>query len=148
MNEHVTILHVDDRPDDLWLFSIAFDKSGITGTVVSLVSTQAAILYLNRMGEYAQAARPDRIILDYEMPWMNGKQLIDVIRSTETFKNIPIVLLSGADPDVLARDNPGVDAIVVKPNNIEGLIALMPTLMGPLTSKIYRVPRTSRTPWR
>ncbi len=124
MSDDALILHVDDNADDRQLFAMAVKRSGLRAQVVSLPSSQAAVLFSSRLGEYAESPTPDLIVLDYDMPWMPGRELIRFIRNAKGMSTVPIVILSGCPDPAVAACSPsfGADAFVKKPATIEELI--------------------------
>src|SRR3954470_8381220 len=80
-----------------------------------------ALDYLRREGRYSDAIRPDLILLDLNMPRMDGRETLAAIKTDEQLKAIPVVILtpSGAAPDISARYQPRATASVTKPFGLD-----------------------------
>ncbi|HET6478557.1 MAG TPA: response regulator, partial [Actinoplanes sp.] len=80
-----------------------------------------ALDYLRREGDYAQASRPDLILLDLNMPRMDGRETLAAIKTDDQFKAIPVVILttSGAEPDIVASYQHRANAYVTKPFGLD-----------------------------
>jgi len=86
------VLYADDDADDLMLMQLAFDDYAANVEVVTACDGKEALLYLKNLSP-ADAA-PCLIILDVNMPRMNGKEALKAIRSLKRFENTPIVLFT------------------------------------------------------
>src|SRR5690348_6888224 len=97
-------------------------ESSDTRTVVDRVSDgREALDYLRREGRFAEAHRPDLILLDLNMPRMDGRETLAAIKSDEELKAIPVVILttSGAAPDIVASYQQRANAYVTKPFGLD-----------------------------
>ena len=115
------ILVVDDDDADALMIEEALENSE-THTVVSRVADgREALDYLARTGPYADAHRPDLILLDLNMPRMDGRETLAAIKSDDRLKAIPVVILttSGAAPDIVASYQHRANAYVTKPFNLD-----------------------------
>jgi len=75
------ILHIDDDEDDRALFAMAFAKSGLDGVLHSLGGAADALLHLNQLGPHVGAARPKLIILDLSLPRLDGRELLELLKT-------------------------------------------------------------------
>jgi CheY-like chemotaxis protein len=115
------ILVVDDDDADALMIEEALESSE-THTLVSRVADgREALDYLNRSAPYSDAHRPDLILLDLNMPRMDGRETLAAIKSDEQLKAIPVVILttSGAAPDIVASYQHRANAYVTKPFNLD-----------------------------
>ena len=115
----VILLVEDDRGDQL-LTQEALQESGRAQQVMVVSDGEEALQYLNRSGRYedpSQAPRPDLILLDLNMPKVNGRQVAVRAKSDATLRGIPIVVLSTSDypEDVAYCYHIGVNSYVHKP---------------------------------
>lgn len=96
MNQHTEpkniVLYADDDPDDLYLVTSAFKKYAHNVDVVTVNDGIEALSYLNNLSPLDP--KPCLIILDVNMPRMNGKETLRNIRSLKNFEEIPVVLFT------------------------------------------------------
>lgn len=121
------ILVVDDNEDDFEAIARAFKKVGLTNPVTLCTTGQAAMEFLKREGEYqslASAPRPQLIMLDLNMPGMDGFQVLQRIREDAALRKIPVVVwtTSSNEKDVEACYTLGANAYMQKPAIFTDLI--------------------------
>ena len=113
------ILLVEDDPRDLELTQVALERSQLANEVVILRDGAAALEYLLREGEYASRAEgnPTVVLLDLKLPKVNGLEVLQTVRATESLRSVPVVMLTSSheETDVLRSYQLGVNAYVVKP---------------------------------
>jgi CheY-like chemotaxis protein len=113
------ILLVEDDPRDLELALVALERSQLANEVIVVRDGEAALEYLQRQGAYADRAEgnPAVILLDLKLPKVNGLEVLQVVRSTEPLRSVPVVMLTSSheETDVLRSYQLGVNAYVVKP---------------------------------
>ena len=97
MSDARTILIVDDNASDIDLLQIALEESGVTADVQTAGDGRQAIAVLEQAERGAGAARPDVIVLDLNMPIMNGHELLARLQSDERLRRIPVVVLTTSD---------------------------------------------------
>ena len=115
------ILVVDDDDADALMISEALETSNHRAIVDRVVDGREALDYLRREGRFAEALRPDLILLDLNMPRMDGRETLAAIKSDDTLKAIPVVILttSGAAPDIVASYQHRANAYVTKPFGLD-----------------------------
>lgn len=129
----ITILIADDDPDDRMLIEDAFRESRL-GNELRFVKDGIELLdYLRRQGHYEKAGsapRPGIILLDLNMPRMDGREALAHIKGDPNLKQIPIVVLttSKAEEDILRTYDTGVNSFITKPVTFEGLVDLVRVL--------------------
>ena len=117
----IEILLVEDNEDDVILTSRAFK----TGKVVNNLSVASdgveALAFLRREGKYAAAPRPDIILLDLNLPRMNGHELLETIKSDPLFAAIPVVILttSKSEDDIIKTYKNHSNCFISKPVTME-----------------------------
>lgn len=117
----VRILVVDDDPGDVLMIEEALEASGSPKHVDVVSDGQEALQYLRREGKHAEATRPDLILLDLNMPRVDGRQVLAEVKSDERLRLIPIVVLttSKADTDILSSYTLQANAYVTKPIDLD-----------------------------
>ena len=111
------ILLVEDNPADVLLTRSAFEDFKITNTLRVVEDGVQALEYLRGEGEFADAPRPDLILLDLNLPRKNGREVLAEIKADPAFRNIPVVVLttSKAEQDVLQAYDLYANCYIVKP---------------------------------
>ena len=132
-NAIATVLLVEDSPSDRILVKRAIEDSNIRCTLVCVDNGHEAMQLLQAQDPYQNKEEfpfPDIILLDMNMPIMDGKQTLKAIRANEHFKHIPIVMLttSSSDKDIIESYRLGVNAYLTKPveeqNFVEAIVQL------------------------
>jgi CheY-like chemotaxis protein len=115
------ILVVDDDDADALMICEALEMAETETRVRRVVDGQEALDYLRRKGRFADACRPDLILLDLNMPRMDGRETLAAIKADDEFKAIPVVILttSGATPDIVASYQHRANAYVTKPFGLD-----------------------------
>ncbi len=130
---NLTILVVDDEPDDLLLMSAAFKAVGVTSKVHSLDGGQEAVDYLKGEGKYGDRtvyAFPDFVVTDLKMPGFDGFAVLEFLKGNLESANIPAVILSGSqdNDDVTRAYLLGASSYHVKPSDPTSLRSLLKVL--------------------
>lgn len=116
--DHCSILLVDDNPHDVELTLLALEV-GSGAKVKVTTSGREALDFLERCD--CPEKRPDLILLDLNMPQMNGLEILDALRAGEETRDIPVVMLttSSEERDQQASYAHGANGYVVKALNLE-----------------------------
>ncbi len=117
--EHVILL-VEDNPDDVELTKRAFERSKVANDIVVVSDGQEALDYLFLTGAYSSrepAVTPSVVLLDLNLPKINGLDVLRRVRSDERTKLLPVVILttSREEKDVIGGYNLGANSYVRKP---------------------------------
>lgn len=117
----LSILVVEDDDGDALMIEEALERSDMPGAVSRVTDGQEAIDYLRRNGPYADAGRPDVVLLDLSMPRVDGREVLAEIKADDALKSIPIVVLttSEAATDILSSYQHQANAYVTKPLNLD-----------------------------
>ncbi|MFG1608925.1 response regulator [Actinoplanes sp. NPDC049265] len=115
------ILVVDDDDADALMIEEALGATERSATVTRVADGREALEYLHREGPYTGALRPDLILLDLNMPRMDGRETLAAIKTDDELKAIPVVILttSGAAPDIVASYQHRANAYVTKPFGLD-----------------------------
>jgi two-component system, chemotaxis family, response regulator Rcp1 len=120
----VEILLVEDNPGDVRLTREALREGKIYNNLHCAKNGVEALEFLRRDGQYANAPRPDIILLDLNLPQMDGREVLSVIKNDESLKHIPIVVLttSQAEEDVVRSYHLHANCYVTKPVDLDKFI--------------------------
>lgn len=127
----ITIVIADDDPDDRFLAKEALDESRLANIIHFVEDGEELISYLRHEGKYKDyVGQPGIILLDLNMPRKDGREALREIKSDETLRQIPIVVLttSKSDEDIIRSYRLGVNSFITKPVTFEGLVEVMRTL--------------------
>jgi two-component system response regulator len=122
--EEVEIVLVEDNPDDAELTLRALKKSNISNRIIHLEDGAEALDFIFSKGKYTDRknnAKPKIILLDLNMPKVNGIDVLRKIKSDDSTKTIPVVVLTSSreDPDVQICYKLGANSYIVKPVGFE-----------------------------
>lgn len=143
--EAVTILMADDDPDDRQLAADALDEARLANPLRFVEDGEELLEYLQRRERYAapgSAPRPGVILLDLNMPRMDGREALHSIKADPNLRQIPVVVLttSSEEEDIVASYDLGVAGYVTKPVTFLGLVEVMRQL-GEYWFEIVRLPK-------
>ena len=113
----VEILLVEDNPGDVRLTLEIFKEAKLANKITTVEDGVEAMAYLRREGKYANAARPDVILLDLNLPRMDGREVLEKIKLDKDLRSIPVVILttSRAEEDILRSYNSHANCYITKP---------------------------------
>ncbi|MBO4208811.1 response regulator [Micromonospora echinofusca] len=117
----VRILVVDDDPGDVLMIEEALEDSDVDKVIDVVGDGQEAMEFLRQEGRHTEARRPDVILLDLNMPRMDGRQVLGEVKSDPDLRTIPIVVLttSNADTDIVGSYTLQANAYVTKPIDLD-----------------------------
>ncbi|HST61925.1 MAG TPA: response regulator [Longimicrobium sp.] len=129
----ITILMADDDPDDRLLAAEAMRESRVANDLRFVEDGEQLLDYLRRRGRWtdpAQSPRPGVVLLDLNMPRMDGREALAEIKADPELRRIPIVVLttSRAEVDVLRSYDLGANSFITKPVTFGGLVEAMRVL--------------------
>jgi len=103
MNQ-VNILLVEDNEGDIILTTEAFKDMKLENKISVVKDGEEALRFLKKQGEYTDAVTPQLVLMDINLPGMDGKQLLDLIKKDDELKEIPVVMLTCSDRDADISD--------------------------------------------
>lgn len=126
----IEVLLVDDDDDDVRLICKSLRRDRILNELLRVEDGVEALRFLRREDEYADAPRPDLILLDLNMPRMDGREVLKAIKADENLKQIPVVVLttSSDDSDALASYGLQANGFVTKPVDLLQFKEVLDTL--------------------
>ena len=113
----IEILLVDDDDDDVRLTTKSLQNDRILNRIHRVEDGVEAIDFLKRQGRYSQAVRPDLILLDLNMPRMDGREVLRFIKSDDHLKTIPVLVLTTSEDeaDIIRSYTDQANCYVTKP---------------------------------
>ena len=121
----IEVLLVEDDPGDVLMTQEAFKDYKIANALTVVTNGEDAIAYLRQEGRFAQATRPDLVLLDLNLPRRDGREVLREVKGDPALRRIPVVVLttSDAEEDVLASYDLHANAYVRKPVDFEQFVA-------------------------
>ena len=113
----IDILMVEDNPGDVRLTEEAFREARISNTMHVARDGEIAMDFLRRRDEYADAPRPNLVLLDLNLPRMNGMDVLAEIKDDPNLKRLPVIILTGseAEEDIVRGYELQSNAYLTKP---------------------------------
>ena len=123
----IHILLVEDNPGDARLTMEAFREAKVRNDVRVVTDGVEALAFLRREDKYANAPRPDLILLDLNLPRKDGREVLEEIKSDENLRRIPVAILttSRAERDILSSYDLHANFFVSKPVDFEEFIRVV-----------------------
>ncbi len=130
MSEHGHILVAEDYPTDAFFLQRAFNRAGVPVILHFVRDGQEVISYLRGSGMYGDRTTypiPQLLLLDLNMPRMDGFRVLEWIREQPAFNQLQIVIFSGSNEpkDVNRAQNLGANWYLVKPHSMDELMELV-----------------------
>jgi CheY-like chemotaxis protein len=137
----IDILLVEDDPGDTLLTREAFTEHKLRNRLVVFSDGRRALSYLRREIPYADAPRPDLILLDLNLPGLDGRELLTMLTADPVLRHIPVVVLTNsvAELDILRARQMRVADYVCKPVDFARLVDVVKHVEG-LAFTVVRVP--------
>lgn len=125
LTDDKTILIVEDSDDDYFATSRAFQRAGLKNPLRRCSNGDQAVDYLFRQGEFsdpAAAPRPGVILLDLNLPGLDGRDVLRRVKSEPSLRKIPVIVLttSAAEQDIERCYADGANSYVQKPVDLQG----------------------------
>ncbi len=144
----MTILLVEDNPDEEQLAMIAFEKSGFDKDVEVVRDGQEAVDYMLAGGKYQGRDildLPSVIFLDINLPKLNGLEVLKILRKDDRTKLVPVVLLTSSDEekDMVEGYESGANSYIHKPFDFHEFLLQIKTL-GNYWTEYNRTPYVAR----
>jgi two-component system, chemotaxis family, response regulator Rcp1 len=130
MKKEIHILLVEDNEGDIVLTIEAFKEARIQNNVDVVRDGEKALQFLRREGEFKNAETPDLILLDINLPKIDGKEVLATIKNDDNLKSIPVVMLTTSDSekDILESYIRHANCYITKPVAFENFMKVITTL--------------------
>ena len=126
----VEILLVEDNPGDVRLTQETLKDFKVLNHLSVVGDGVEAMAFLRREGKYAEASRPDLILLDLNLPKKDGREVLAEIKVDEQLKRIPVVILttSSAEQDILKTYELHANCYITKPVDLDQFSAVVKSI--------------------
>ncbi len=133
VHEDRIIMTVEDSPEDYEALIRAFSKAGISNPLIHCEDGDEALDYLFRRGRFqdpARSPRPALLLLDLNLPGMDGREVLRTVKADEVLCTIPVVVLttSDAEDDIAKCYADGANSYIQKPIDLKGLVLALKRL--------------------
>lgn len=130
MGRPVEFLLAEDNPGDVRLTKEALRESKISNNLNVVPDGVEAMAFLHREGRYADAPRPDVILLDLNLPKKDGREVLAEVKADLNLRLIPVVIItsSEAEQDVLRTYELHANCYVTKPVDLEQFIKVIQSI--------------------
>ncbi|MCB0162701.1 MAG: response regulator [Anaerolineae bacterium] len=126
----VEILLIEDNPGDVRLTIEAFKDAKVRNNLTIATDGIEALEILKKVGKYANASKPDLILLDLNLPLKDGREVLADIKADEALKRIPVVVLttSHADEDIFKSYDLNANCYITKPVDLDQFLKVVKSI--------------------
>ena len=130
--EPVEILLVEDNPADVRLTQEAFKEGKVHNHMSIARNGEEALAFLRRAGQFADAPRPDIILLDLNLPRKDGREVLAEIKEDADLKHIPVVILTTSENenDLIQSYSLHANCYICKPVDLENFLEVVRRIEG------------------
>ena len=123
----IEILLVEDNPGDVRLTQEALTDGKVRNSMQVVEDGVEAVAFLRREGKYANASRPDLVLLDLNLSKKDGREVLAEIKADDELKRIPVVVLttSKAEEDIFKAYDQHANCYITKPVDLDQFIAVV-----------------------
>ncbi len=123
----IELLLVEDDPGDVLMTREALKDSKLLNNLHVVDNGEQALDFLRRQGEFTDAPRPDLVLLDLNLPRLDGREVLAIVKEDPELRTIPIVVLttSDAEEDVIRSYNLHANAYVTKPVDFDTFVSVV-----------------------
>jgi CheY-like chemotaxis protein len=125
--DEIDILLVEDDPGDVMLTTEALQSSKLINRVHHAENGELALKFLRREAPYEDVPRPDLVLLDLNLPRVDGREVLAAVKADPDLRRIPVVVLttSDAEEDILRSYDLHANAYVTKPVNFDRFLEVI-----------------------
>src|SRR5580693_1633884 len=126
----IEVLLVEDSPGDVRLKREAFKDAKVHINLHVASDGAEAMAFLGRVGQHANAPRPDLILLDLNLPKKDGREVLGEIKESPVLKSIPVVILTTSAPetDILGSYRLHANCYITKPVGLAGFLEVIKSI--------------------
>lgn len=130
MAKPIEILLVDDSPSDVDLTLEALGRGKVNNCLAVAEDGVEALAYLRKEGKYKDAVRPSLVLLDLNMPRMDGREVLAHMKEDPNLKDIPVVILTSSrlEEDIVESYKLHANCYVSKPVDLKQLIKVVTSI--------------------
>ncbi|HLU88899.1 MAG TPA: response regulator [Cyclobacteriaceae bacterium] len=123
----IQILLVEDNEGDIVLTKEAFEDASLSYNINVARDGKEGMQYLEKKGKFADAETPDMVLLDINLPKKNGHEVLHFIKSNDSLKHIPVIMLttSNSENDVEKSYKNHANCHIIKPIEVEDFLYVM-----------------------
>ncbi|MBA3709353.1 MAG: response regulator [Planctomycetes bacterium] len=122
------ILMLEDNEHDVLLLREAAADSGFAVEIMAVGSCLDAVAFLERVGKYRNACKPDLILVDLNLPMDHGTQLLAFLKKSEPHRAIPALVYSSSSSEQELTARMPAEEFLLKPDNFEGFARVLDRL--------------------
>ena len=132
LGQQVEILLVEDNPGDVRLTQEALREAKMLNNLSVVRDGEEAMEFLRQEGTYEEAARPDLVLLDLNLPRKDGRQVLAEIKADESLRRIPVVVLtsSDAEQDIFKSYDLHANCYITKPVGLDQMVECVNAIEG------------------
>ncbi|MDB5202926.1 MAG: two-component system response regulator [Ferruginibacter sp.] len=129
MNQ-IHILLVEDNEGDILLTKEAFEEGKIVNKISIVRDGKAALDFLEKKAEFQHAERPDLILLDVNLPKMNGHEVLEYIKTSVQLRTIPVIMLttSSSENDITCSYKHYANCFITKPVEMDSFLEVVSSI--------------------
>lgn len=126
----IEILLVEDNPGDAELVQVALEDAKVRNNLHVVPDGVEAMAYLRKQGQYDTATRPVLILLDLNLPKKDGREVLKEIKSDESLRQIPVVVMTTStdEEDILKAYDMQANCYITKPVDFEQFMKVVKTI--------------------
>ena len=122
----IEILMIEDNPGDVELTREALNSGKLRNRLHVVDDGEQALDFLYQRGDYADAPRPDLVLLDLNLPKLNGREVLADVKNNKELSSIPVIVLSSSEDaqDIKSTYALNANSFVTKPVRIEDFLSV------------------------
>jgi len=126
----IEVLLIEDNPADVYLMMMALRDGRVKAHVHVVNDGEEALSFLNKQKDFRNSPRPDIVLLDLNLPRIDGHEVLASLKADPELSDIPVVVISNSDAegDVVEAYQKHVAGYIIKPSNVDDYFAAIRTL--------------------
>src|SRR5437867_3723886 len=126
----ITILMVEDSEEDIELTLRGFERAKLQNRIWTVRDGVEALAFLRREAPYQEAPRPDLVLLDLNLPKLDGREVLARMRADPRLRELPVVVLTVSNSEQERSAARTADAFITKPADFQQLAKLVQMIAG------------------